>query len=105
MRRTRLGHPLLGISFLVHGAVQFDERGVLMSFEEDAQQLAQDVASLGFDLHLTKPVDAGHSMRCCARSPSARPGRSDQRLTEPSRSTLIPVACGLFWSLPCPAIR
>lgn len=60
MRRTRLGHPLLGISFLVHGAVQFDERGVLMSFEEDAQQLAQDVASLGFDLHLTKPVDAGH---------------------------------------------
>ncbi|HEX9660466.1 MAG TPA: circadian clock protein KaiC [Rhodothermales bacterium] len=44
------GKTLLGISFLVNGAVLFDEPGVLMSFEENAQELAQDVASLGFDL-------------------------------------------------------
>lgn len=44
------GKTLLGISFLVNGAVQFGEPGVLMSFEENASELAQDVASLGFDL-------------------------------------------------------
>lgn len=44
------GKTLLGITFLVNGAVQFDEPGVLMTFEENAEELAEDVASLGFDL-------------------------------------------------------
>jgi circadian clock protein KaiC len=44
------GKTLLGITFLVNGAVIYDEPGVLMSFEENAEELAQDVASLGFDL-------------------------------------------------------
>ena len=44
------GKTLLGIAFLVNGAVQFDEPGVLMSFEENVEELAEDVASLGFDL-------------------------------------------------------
>jgi len=44
------GKTLLGITFLVNGAVQFDEPGVLMSFEENAEELAEDVGSLGFDL-------------------------------------------------------
>ena len=44
------GKTLLGISFLVNGAIRYDEPGVLMSFEENAQELAADVASLGFDL-------------------------------------------------------
>ena len=44
------GKTLLGISFLVNGALLFDEPGVLMTFEENAEELAQDVASLGFDL-------------------------------------------------------
>lgn len=44
------GKTLVGISFLVNGAVRYGEPGVLMSFEEDATSLAQDVASLGFDL-------------------------------------------------------
>ena len=44
------GKTLLGITFLVNGAVHFGEPGVLMSFEENADELAQDVASLGFDL-------------------------------------------------------
>jgi circadian clock protein KaiC len=44
------GKTLLGVSFLVNGAQQFAEPGVLMSFEENADELAQDVRSLGFDL-------------------------------------------------------
>ncbi len=44
------GKTLLGISFLVHGALHHGEPGVLMSFEENAEELAADVASLGFDL-------------------------------------------------------
>jgi circadian clock protein KaiC len=44
------GKTLFGVSFLVNGAQQFAEPGVLMSFEENADELAQDVRSLGYDL-------------------------------------------------------
>jgi circadian clock protein KaiC len=44
------GKTLVGLSFLVNGARQFHEPGVLLSFEESAEELACDVASLGFDL-------------------------------------------------------
>ena len=44
------GKTLLATEFLVRGATQFDEPGVLMSFEETAHELADNVASLGFDL-------------------------------------------------------
>jgi len=44
------GKTLLGISFLVNGAQTFSEPGVLLSFEENAEELAQDVRSLGYDL-------------------------------------------------------
>ena len=44
------GKTLLGITFLVNGALRFGEPGVLMSFEENAEELAADVASLGVDL-------------------------------------------------------
>jgi circadian clock protein KaiC len=44
------GKTLLAIEFLVRGAVQFNEPGVFMAFEETAQELTQNVASLGFDL-------------------------------------------------------
>jgi circadian clock protein KaiC len=44
------GKTLLGISFLVNGATRFGEPGVLMTFEQNAEELARDVASLGFDL-------------------------------------------------------
>jgi circadian clock protein KaiC len=44
------GKTLLGISFLVNGAQTFAEPGVLLSFEENAEELAQDVRSLGYDL-------------------------------------------------------
>ncbi len=44
------GKTLLAIEFLVRGATQFDEPGVLMTFEETAKDLEENVASLGFDL-------------------------------------------------------
>lgn len=44
------GKTLLAMEFLVRGATQFNEPGVFMAFEETAQDLTQNVASLGFDL-------------------------------------------------------
>jgi circadian clock protein KaiC len=44
------GKTLLAMEFLVRGAVEFDEPGVFMAFEETAKDLTQNVASLGFDL-------------------------------------------------------
>jgi KaiC/GvpD/RAD55 family RecA-like ATPase len=44
------GKTLLAVEFLVRGATQYDEPGVLMAFEETAAELAQNVRSLGFDL-------------------------------------------------------
>ena len=44
------GKTLFATSFLVHGAERFDEPGVLMTFEENGEEIASDVASLGFDL-------------------------------------------------------
>jgi len=44
------GKTLLGIEFLVRGAMQFGEPGVCISFEETPDDLAKNVYSLGFDL-------------------------------------------------------
>lgn len=44
------GKTLFAMEFLVRGATLFNEPGVFMSFEETSQELATNVASLGFDL-------------------------------------------------------
>jgi circadian clock protein KaiC len=44
------GKTLLGMEFLVKGATLYKENGVFMTFEEKADELAANVASLGFDL-------------------------------------------------------
>lgn len=44
------GKTLFGIEFIVNGAQDFDEPGVIMAFEEKGDELATNVASLGFDL-------------------------------------------------------
>jgi circadian clock protein KaiC len=44
------GKTLFSMEFLVRGATQFGEPGVFMSFEESEDDLATNVASLGFDL-------------------------------------------------------
>jgi circadian clock protein KaiC len=44
------GKTMLATEFLVRGALQFNEPGVFMAFEETPQEITQNVASLGFDL-------------------------------------------------------
>lgn len=44
------GKTLLAMEFLVRGATQYNEPGVFMAFEETAQELTENVRSLGFDL-------------------------------------------------------
>ncbi|MBV5331745.1 KaiC 1, partial [bacterium] len=44
------GKTLLAMEFLVRGAIQFNEPGVFMAFEETTQDLTQNFSSLGFDL-------------------------------------------------------
>ena len=44
------GKTLLAMEFLVRGAVQFDEPGVFIAFEETAGELTANVRSLGFEL-------------------------------------------------------
>src|SRR5436190_1864100 len=44
------GKTLLATEFLVRGAINFDEPGVLMAFEETEAELKANVSSLGFDL-------------------------------------------------------
>jgi len=45
------GKTMLAAEFLVRGALQFGEPGVFMMFEETSEELAANVASLGWDLH------------------------------------------------------
>ncbi len=44
------GKTLLAIEFIIRGARDFNEPGVFMAFEETGKELADNVASLGFDL-------------------------------------------------------
>ncbi len=45
------GKTLFAAQFLVRGALDYQEPGVFMTFEETSEELAQNVASLGFNLH------------------------------------------------------
>jgi circadian clock protein KaiC len=57
------GKTLFSIEFLIRGAMEFNEPGVFIAFEETADELAKNVASLGFDLnHLirTKKIFVDH---------------------------------------------
>jgi len=44
------GKTLLAMEFLVRGATEYGEPGVFIAFEETAEELTANVASLGFDL-------------------------------------------------------
>lgn len=44
------GKTLMSIEFIVRGAQEFNEPGVFMAFEERSNELASNVASLGFNL-------------------------------------------------------
>lgn len=44
------GKTLFSIEFIIRGAIEFGEPGVIMTFEEKADDLEKNVLSLGFDL-------------------------------------------------------
>ena len=44
------GKTVFGMEFLVRGALQYDEPGVFMSFEENEEDLIKNFSSLGFNL-------------------------------------------------------
>lgn len=44
------GKTMMAMEFLVRGATEFNEPGVFMAFEETAEELTKNVASMGFDL-------------------------------------------------------
>src|ERR1700742_9124 len=44
------GKTLMSIEFIVKGAIDYDEPGVFIAFEEKSEELAINAASLGFDL-------------------------------------------------------
>ena len=44
------GKTLLALTFLVNGILDSNEPGVLMTFEENSDEISSDVSSLGFDL-------------------------------------------------------
>jgi circadian clock protein KaiC len=44
------GKTLMSLEFIVRGALNYNEPGVFMAFEEKSEELAMNVASLGFDL-------------------------------------------------------
>ena len=45
------GKTLMSIEYIVRGAMEFNEPGVFMAFEEKTEELAVNIASLGFDLN------------------------------------------------------
>ncbi|MEP6628551.1 MAG: ATPase domain-containing protein, partial [Ginsengibacter sp.] len=45
------GKTLFSIEFIVKGATDYNEPGVFVAFEEKSEELAVNVASLGFDLN------------------------------------------------------
>lgn len=44
------GKTLMAMEFLIRGALEYNEPGVFMCFEESVEELVQNVASLGWDL-------------------------------------------------------
>ncbi|MEO5617778.1 MAG: circadian clock protein KaiC [Candidatus Eisenbacteria bacterium] len=47
---TGSGKTLLGLDFIINGAIAFNEKGVFISFEETEDELYKDVAALNMDL-------------------------------------------------------
>ena len=48
--RAGCGKTLFAVEFLVHGAIDYDDPGVFVAFEETEEDLTKNVASLGYDL-------------------------------------------------------
>ncbi len=57
------GKTIFSVEFIVKGAIEYNEPGVFIAFEEKSEELAQNVASLGYDLKKlisTKKIKIDH---------------------------------------------
>ncbi len=57
------GKTLLAMEFIVRGALEYNEPGVFMAFEESEEELTKNFASLGFDLRglsVRKKISVDH---------------------------------------------
>src|SRR5450756_1641674 len=57
------GKTLFGVTFLVEGALRFEEPGVLMSFEERPEDIYANVESLGYNLAVSYTHLRAHETR------------------------------------------
>jgi KaiC/GvpD/RAD55 family RecA-like ATPase len=94
------GKTLLGLDFLINGAVNYKERGVFMSFEETEEELYKDVASLNLDLRglVSQKKREGVAVRCVSM-PSwdrfdALPKADRDAVLPPSVRTRLAVEAG-----------
>lgn len=70
------GKSMLAMQFLVRGALEYDEPGVYISFEETATELSRNFESLGWDLE-TLIADGRLTVDTLAPSPSMTIGDWD----------------------------
>ena len=64
------GKTMFAMEFLVRGATEFNEPGVLMTFEETGEEMTRNVASLGFDLRSLVRTQKNYASITCASSPA-----------------------------------
>lgn len=107
---------LLAGEFLVRGATQFNEPGVFITFEESSDELAKNLASLGFDLNqLTARKKlfmdhvrmerseiqvSGEFDRLIKRSGARRTNSSQKRKRSPTRPAARYAICRTFYIRP-----
>ncbi len=69
------GKTLLAMEFITRGITEFNEPGVFMAFEENADELAVNVASLGMDVkELIRQKETGRRL-CTYREKRNRRNR------------------------------
>lgn len=76
------GKTTLGLQFLLHGALQFGQPGLYISFEEFPAQLYADAARIGWDL---KALESTGLLKCSSPRPriSSRSSRRSDRAWSP----------------------
>jgi circadian clock protein KaiC len=74
------GKTTLGIQMLVAGAEQFDEPGILVTFEQMPQQLYEDVAGFGWDLPSLHEAGRVRTVFISPEDILEAPGRQANRL-------------------------
>lgn len=74
------GKTTLGLQMLVNGAVEYDEPGILLTFEQYPDQFFEDVASFGWDLPSLMDDDMLQIQFVNPEEVLEAPGRQDNRI-------------------------